>query len=154
AKIAHDLRVALGDATRVEHAPALGRRSRGVEDVLHGDRDAHEGAWCRRRFERRVHQERRLRVVPNEGVDAGFRLAVAPDALLDRRAHGGMMRRTDHFVLALRFGTVCRIVTRGVQVFGNPAKTPRTWRKPALRNIASLPKNTKSSLSRLFSARG
>src|SRR5438132_12130150 len=154
AEISYDVGVVLGDAPRVKRAAAFGRRTRRIEDVLHGDRDAHQGAGRGGRFERGVHEQRRLSVVTDEGVDARLGLAVTPDALFDRRAHGGMMRRTGHLVLAERFGTARRIVTRGVQVFGHPPNTPRTWRKPALRNMASLPKNTKSSLSRLFSARG
>jgi len=46
------------------------------------------------------------------------------------------------------------MVTRGTQLFGMSGSVPRTCRKPAFRNIASFPKNTKSSCRRELSARG
>src|SRR5439155_7839583 len=137
---------------RVKRAAAFGRRTRRVEDVLYGDRDAHQGAGRRGRFQCRIHEQRGLRVVADEGVDARFGLAVTPDTLLDRRAHGRMMRRSGH--PAPRLLTVYRIVTRAVQVLGKPARTPRTCWNPAFRNNDSVPQNTKSSFSRLLSARG
>src|SRR5439155_17727877 len=115
AEISYDVRVVLGDAPRVERTAAFGRRTRRVEDVLHSDRDAHQGAGRRGRFQCRVHEQRGLRVVADEGVNARFGLAVTPDALLDRRAHGGMMRRSGRRLSANALDSPARRKTRSSQ---------------------------------------
>src|SRR5207247_10950438 len=148
-------------ATREQRAAVLGRDPGRVEDVLDADRDTLERTHCAARTPAligcRGEPLRARGVEPDEGVDLRLGLGVAAHRALDERDAGqraGFERPGEADEVVGDDPHDARIVTRGVQPLGRPGRMPRTVRKPALRNIACVPKNAKSSCTRLPSDRG
>lgn len=140
----------VGNAAGEERAPVLRADARGVEDVLNPDRYALEGAERRARSSPLIRPASEvsgaLDIQPGERVKPRLGLRVARERPFDQLRAGQLAARErtregdEVFVLAGSFGShSARIVTRGAQPCGSFALMPRTLRKPARRNCASVP---------------
>src|SRR5687768_16508136 len=157
--VRHELRIAIGDASDEDRTYTLGGHARDVDDVLHTDRDAVEQTDRPRRATARVGRvgktERALAIQPRERMKGRLGLVVPPqcgldecaardEALRDRARRGGKSGQ-EHSA---------RMVYRGTQPLGRPARGPAILRNPARRNCAAVPKNAVLSWTFAPGARG